>query len=543
MSRRFVLLVAASFSCTRPNPLFELTGADPAPPPDSDTDLTTGPDDAPGPAATTDDAPPDPTEAPVTTTGDPIDPGTTTASTSTTTSTSTTADPVDTEGDTCDTACTDPVGECIGGVICSGELEWLRRSGDASIQRAADAAVLSDGSVIVVGNFTGELGTAPDVITATTDPQGGDGFIYRLGPDGQQMWIRQFGGPGLQWATAVAALSGDRIAVAGHFTDQLTLGPHMIGGVGTGPAFIAIFDADGISSTVHILGGDAVQALDVAPGPDDDILVAGRYLGDIVVAGNKSPSDATDLFVVRLDPVIGPVSSYLPHAADDQIAHAVAVAPSGDILLAGELHGELTIAGIPIIADLTDGFVASLDPDAAPQWATRLGGLGNDYARAIASSDDGFVVAGVHGGGLDFGDGPLPDTEGLLGGYIAAYDPAGDLRWAHAGFILGADLPGVAIDLHGDVVASFPVGDGPLDFGSGPLGGLPGALLVKFTSNGALVWGRHLEGQVTPFGPGLGLGPAGEIAVAGAFDPTLEHQSMKLMSAGQLDVFAGRLLP
>ena len=178
----------------------------------------------------------------------------------------------------------------------------------------------------------------------------------------------------------------------------------------------------------------------------------------------RSPRCDAPVFAAISPIVIGPVSSYLPHAADDQVAHAVTAAPSGDILLAGELHGELTIAGIPIIADLTDGFVAALDADAAPQWAARLGGLGNDSVRAIASSDDGFVVAGVHGGGLDFGDGPLPDTEGLLGGYIAAYDLAGALRWAHAGFILGADLPGVAIDLHGDVVASFPLGDGPLDF-------------------------------------------------------------------------------
>ena len=60
----------------------------------------------------------------------------------------------------------------------------VARSGDAAIQRATDVAVLSDGSVVVVGEFTGELGTAPDVIVAPADPLAGDAFVLRLDPAG-----------------------------------------------------------------------------------------------------------------------------------------------------------------------------------------------------------------------------------------------------------------------------------------------------------------------------------------------------------------------
>lgn len=546
MSRRVVLLVAASFSCTRPNPLFSLSEGPAAADDDDDASdpgtsggdsdssaptTTGGPVTTGGPAGTSSDEPGGSSSG-GTTEGLP-DPGVT----------STTGDPTQTSGDTCDTACVDPGDECLD-LDCSGKLEWLRRSGDGEIQRATDAAVLSDGSVVVVGNFAGELGTAPDVIAATTDPLDGDAFILRLDPAGEQLWIRHLGGAGLQWVSAVVALPDDHIAVAGRFAGQLVLDPYQIEGVGTGPAFVAILDAAGVSATVHVLGGDAVDAEDLALTPDGDLVVVGHYDGNILIAGDPSTSLDLDVFAVGLDRVSGPTWSWVPKDLADQAAHAVAVAPSGAVFVAGELETGLQVAGITLLGQGIDGFIAGLDDKGVPQWGGQIGGPGDDRARALAAAPDGsFVVAGVHDGGVDFGEGALPDPGSEVGGYVAAYDDKGGLRWARSGFVLGAELTGVAIDPTGRVVVALPLGAQPIDLGGGPQGDAPGVLLVKLTSDGNFIWGRHFAGQVSPAGAGLGVGPAGEIAIAGAFDLTLSHDPLAVMSAGQLDVFAGRLLP
>ncbi|PCC67924.1 hypothetical protein SAMN02745121_04733 [Nannocystis exedens] len=547
MSRRVVLLVAASFSCTRPNPLFALSEGDPSSEADDDDEPASGSGGdtagtgAPptgglvttdGPAGTTDG---DPTDAPVDPTEGPPDPG----------STSSTTSAVTDGNDTCTSDCGDSGDDCLDDVECSGKLEWLRRSGDAAVQQATDVAVLSDGSVVVVGNFTGELGTAPDVITATTDPLEGDAFILRLDPGGEQVWIRSLAGAGLQSASAVVALSDDRIAVAGRFAGQLMLDPHQVDGVGPNPAFVAVVDPDGASSVLHVFGGDDVAALDLAVAPGDDLVVVGRYDGDILIGADKSTSNARDLFAVGLDPVAGPTWSWLPHSTADQTAHAVAVAPTGDVFIGGELESGLEIADINLLGQGLDGFIAGLDVEGVPQWGAQIGGPGDDRARALAAAPDGsFVVAGVHSGGLDFGEGSLPDPgAGKLGGYIAAFDAEGGLRWARSGFVLGAEPPGIAVDGTGRVVAYLPLGDQPIDLGGGPLGDAPGALLVKLTSAGNFVWGRPLVGQVATAGPGLGVGPAGEIAIAGGFDPELAHDPLQVVSAGLLDVYAGRFLP
>ncbi|MDC0666904.1 hypothetical protein [Nannocystis radixulma] len=547
MSRRVVLLVAACVSCTRPNPFFAFTEGPSGEPDDHEPGATAGTG-----ASDSDSAPPttgsvDPTSSPGGTTSvDPTDGSNgSTAGVTDPSTTGSTSSPVSDTSDTCGDQCPPPDDECLGGLECSGKLEWLRRSGDAAEQRATDAAVLSDGSVVVVGSFTGELGTAPDVITATADPLAGDAFILRLDPAGEQVWLRQIGGAGLQWASAVVALPDDRIAVAGQFGGQLLFDPHQIDGVGQNPGFVAVVAADGGASTVHVFAGDAVAALDLALAPDGDLAVVGRYDGDILIGGDKFIGNAVDLFAFGLDLAGGPTWNWTPHSSGDQAAYAVAVAPDGAVFVAGELETGLQIANINLLGQGLDGFIAGLDPAGLPQWGAQLGGPGDDRARAIAAAPDGtFVVAGVHSGGLDFGEGSLPDPgNGKLGGYVAAFDAKGGLRWARSGFVLGAETPGLAIDGTGRVVASLPLGDQPIDLGGGPLGDGPGALLVKLTSDGNFVWGRHLAGQVSPSGPGLGIGPAGEIAVAGAFDPELAHDPLMVSSAGLLDIYAGRFLP
>jgi hypothetical protein len=542
MSRRVVLLVAAaSLSCTRPNPLFALSEGPVA----ADDD-----DDASPPAASGGASDSGFTGGSTTTGGPAAPPDSTTTGTTTGTTEPVATDTTGTDAsgqDTCDTECDDPDKECLGGLNCTGKLEWLRRSGDAAIQRASDAAVLSDGSIVLVGEFSGELGALPGIVTAGPDPKEADGFILRLDPAGEQLWIRQIGGLGLQTAHAVVALPDDRIAVAGRFTGQLELDPHQIAdlGFGLGPAFVAVLDADGNALAVHVLGGDDLVAHDLAAGPLGGLVVVGSYSGDIFIGGNKTVSDARDIFAVGLDPDTGPLWSWLPPAPGDQAARAVAVSSSGAVFLGGELTSALSIAGIELLGDGVDGFIAALDDLGAPQWGARLGGPAHDRVQAIAAApDDTFVITGVHGGGLDFGDGVLlPDLGGQLGGYVAAFDAAGALQWSHADFRLGAEASGVAVDPTGRVVLLLGVGDQPIDLGGGPLGPTPGALVVKLTGAGNFVWGRHLAGQVALVGAGLGVGPAGQIAVAGGFDLTLTHAPLELVSAGQLDVFAGRLLP
>lgn len=504
MSRRLALLVTASISCTRPNPLFDLS-----------EDPTTGSDALESSSGSGTDAG-----------GDDPDPTTGT-----------------TGGGTCDDGCVHPAPECAD-PPCPESRQWLIRSGDASIQRAADAVVLADGSVVVVGSFAGEIGTAPNVITTTTDPTVGDGFVLRLGPDGEQLWIRQFGGAGLQRINAVAVLPGDTVAVTGFFTEQLVVDPRVVAAIGAGPGFVAMVDAAGEASTIHVIGGDDVEPLDVAAGPDGDVLVTGRFAGDLLFPGAKYTSAGADLFAVRFDPSGGPEWTFASTAPGDQIAQAVAPTPTGEVLIAGEFRDTLPLGADTLIAQGVDGFVARLDGAGAPQSGAAIGGPGDDRARALAVASDGsFVVAGVHGGGLDLGGGPLADTPGAIDGYIVAFDPAGAFRWVRAGIILRQDAPGLAVDPAGHVIASLPVTGEVIDWGGGPFGDRLGLLLVKLTADGEFIWSDQLLGFVTPSGAGLGVGPSGEFAVAGAFDPTLTHGTVTLQSAGQLDVFAGLFLP
>lgn len=502
MSRLLALLAVATVSCIRPNPLFIEDGL---PAGESSSD--------------------DPGEVPAT--GTDVLTGTTHAATT---------DP--TEGAACDTDCQDPGPACLA-PPCPGDLDWLIRAGDGANQRARDVALLADGSVIVVGEFTGTLGSGDHTITATTDPTAGDAFVLRLDPAGQLQWLRQFGGDGLQQIVAVAILPDDVIAVTGRFTDELVTDSHTIPPIGSAPGFVAaLAPADGATFTVHLIGGDDVSPQDIAAGPDGDVLVAGGFYGDILFPKKKYSGDGLDLFAARLDLNSGPQWILTAIAPDDQLARAIARGPGDTTILAGELHGQLPLGLDTLLAAGRDGFLARLDANGIPQSTVRFGGPGDDRMHTLAVAPDGAVViAGAHDGGLDLGAGVLPHTPGALDGFIAAFDPKGALRWTQAGFVLAGDALAIARADDGTVIAALPVGDTIIALGDTPLTGAPGLLLVAFAEDGPLLWARRLEGAIAP-GFGLAAG-ASRVAVAGAFDSTLSHGDNNLQSAGQLDVFAG----
>lgn len=102
----------------------------------------------------------------------------------------------------------------------AGVVQYTRRFGDASSQRAWGVAVDDVGNVVLVGSFDGtiDLGTGP-LVSA-----GADGFVAKLSAGGVPLWARRFGDGAVQSFFAVAA-TGDRGAiVAGELAGSVTLG-------------------------------------------------------------------------------------------------------------------------------------------------------------------------------------------------------------------------------------------------------------------------------------------------------------------------------
>jgi hypothetical protein len=101
-----------------------------------------------------------------------------------------------------------------------GELLWSRQLASTKFERLYDLAVDVADDILVVGHTDGILGTDigenekfPD------DPyKAQDGFVAKYTPDGEPVWIRQFGSSGLEGIYGVAADSDQDVIVVGTTT-------------------------------------------------------------------------------------------------------------------------------------------------------------------------------------------------------------------------------------------------------------------------------------------------------------------------------------
>lgn len=141
------------------------------------------------------------------------------------------------------------------------------------------------------------------------------------------------------------------------------------------------------------------------------------------------------------------------------------------------------------------------------------------FANAAHSDASGnFYVTGYFGGPLNLG------TQTLVGGgtgdmFLVKYDGLGRLQWAaqseSAGWDGGRDI---TTDASGNVYCAGRI-DGQSRIGSATLNAVGGndATIVKYNSNGSVVWARSGGGSGRDWSNGVALDPAGNIFVTGLF--------------------------
>src|SRR5690606_24792932 len=79
-------------------------------------------------------------------------------------------------------------------------------------------------------------------------------------------------------------------------------------------------------------------------------------------------------------------------AGGDEAA-ALAIAPGGDIVIAGQLSGTVSVGPESLTSmGASDAFVARLSPAGQVLWARSLGGAGVDLATAVAVDPDGTTI-------------------------------------------------------------------------------------------------------------------------------------------------------
>jgi hypothetical protein len=392
---------------------------------------------------------------------------------------------------------------------------------------ARDAAVLD-----------AALSDAPPADAHSVDAASSDAAV----PAAPFAWVRRFGGPFYDRASATVVTAGGNVVVAGWFYGHADLGAGEVAGAGSEDGFVTMLSPDGATLWVATLGGpgaDRAEALAVEP--SGDVIVVGSFQDTMPVgAGALASAGDRDAFVVRLSGSSGaPGWSARLGGADDDIARAVAIDSDGDIVVAGDFQGTADFGAGPVtsLGGRTDVFLKVFTAAGAHVRADKRGGEWSyDHVHSVAIDTDHDVLLGVtYDGPTDFGLG-TESASGLTGG-IGRYDEAGTPQFFHelGGYGDNLTVAAVAPDGLGHVLAA---GDATMFIAEY---GLPDALLTKVDTFGNRVWVREYGGSGNDRARALALDPFKFAIIGGSFSAEADFGIGTETSAGSRDAFLAKV--
>ncbi len=423
-----------------------------------------------------------------------------------------------------------------------GNFLWVKQFGGNGPDAGAAVTADARGYVYVTGAFTGaanfNAGASP-----MTSAGAADTFVVKLTSSGQFVLADRLGGFGADTPSAVAVHGAGAVTVVGSFevTADLDFGftPFLLTAGGATDGFVSQLhefviqgrvwsdaDADGIQDPAESEFTDATVGLydsvDGVIGNGDDVLVDSVT----TTTGGYSFFEPADSFgdYVRVS---------LPQtrlSGDSLPVYLVTPPGQGNEPAADSDIDEFGLTGLvrrtqAATAYLGAGFQEA--PLTAGGWGMGAGGA--DTGRAVATDAAGNVyTVGTFTGTVDFD--PRPATTfltsvGAADGYVAKYDPAGNLKWAKR---LGGSAADEAVAVTTNAAGYvFVAGTftGSADFGPTTLAGhAPGrdAFVLKMTVAGDFVWAKQLGGVKDETVAGVAADAAGNVFTTGTFEGTAD---------------------
>lgn len=297
--------------------------------------------------------------------------------------------------------------------------------------------------------------------------------------------------------------------------------------------------------------GGTQKGMRVATDAAGDVILAGRYTGDVDLGGGAlGNAGQNDVFVAKLDAAGNHLWSRRFGGAGDEALGDIAVDSVGNVLVTGSFNGTVDFGDGPLVsAGGKDGFLVKLDPAGATLWSKQIGGASGQEGVGVAAAAQGdIVLLGTFYGSIDLGGGALSNVDSLTDIFLARLTAAGDHVWSKS--FGGPDwhvATDVAVDAAGGVVFGGNF-QGDINLGGQTFSRAPGGLtnadifLAKLDGGGNHVWSRaFLDDHDDPAFFEIATDAGGAVVVAGGARGTLDFGAGPLVAAGNTDAFIVKL--
>jgi hypothetical protein len=416
-----------------------------------------------------------------------------------------------------------------------------RLGGSSTIHVATDL----EQNIVIAGSFEGvlEIGGVGGARLVSQDES--DIFVAKLSSAGKLVWAERVGGAGSQLGLAVATDLDGNIVVTGSTRAPVGQGSQ----APSSEIFVAKLDASGqqvfAMSFGHMHTGIGLGA---AVSDKGEITLVGRFSGiarfdDFAI--KSSPDANGDAIVLRLAQNGRVLWGHALGGLGEQYAGAVAAAPNGGVVLSGLFSGTLELDGKQHTSTGTpSAFVVAMDDRGCVRFSRNLGPSLGDIPRLAVDPSGDVVVAGTYQGRLELDAGMLLSAgeDDVFALKLDAYGAPVFLRgFGDAG---SQQLGGVAVDAQGGIALAMS-SLGNVDLGAGPIEGHGGydVALVKLDALGAPQWGRTFGDHHDQLAGDVVVDAAGNIVLAGQFAGSIDLGDSALQATAGFDAFLTSLEP
>jgi hypothetical protein len=266
----------------------------------------------------------------------------------------------------------------IASLAPDGTVSWARQFGTLSNDSLNAVSRDSSGNLYVAGFTTGTL--AGQSLSGTSDC-----LVAKYGPDGSQLWIRQFGSPQDDLLSSIAVGDDGSIYVAGWATASITGGQPALGGR---DAVIYKLDPS----------GSLIWGRQFGSATDDQLAALVLSDGNLYSAGWTAGSLPGTTAVGQLD---GIVASYdlnggqrwlrqIGTVADDAFTALTSVADGSGVIVGGRVSRGL---GGGSWFGALDAIHIKMRSDGQQEWNSQFGSPGNDSVAGLASPKSGVLYS------------------------------------------------------------------------------------------------------------------------------------------------------
>ncbi len=408
-------------------------------------------------------------------------------------------------------------------------VQWAQSGNATGSFNSARIGVDGGGNSYITGFYNG---TATFGATELISSGQSDVYVAKYDSSGSEVWVKSFGGGGVELSDGIAVDSAGNSYITGLHTSGAQFGAFTLS-AGIFDIFVAKLDSSGTVLWAKAAGGAGQfdQGAGIAIDGSGNSYVTGKFQGTATF--DSIVLSSGNMFVAKYDPngnVLWAVSA-------SGASRDIAVDSAGNSYVIGDYGGTATFGAFVLnTAGASDIFVAKYDSSGNVQWAQSAGGTQSEAGRGIdVDSLGNSYVTGSFQGASTFG------TFMIIGGqvsnfFVSKYDNSGNVVWVQSdgGTTNLASGRGITVDVAGN---SYVTGN----FSGGVFGPFmlnDGAFIANYDTDGNALWAQ--SGGPGAAGLGVDIDTAGNSYISGSYGVTATFGPFTLIPEGSTNIFLAK---